>query len=94
MNKNSSEDFIDNTKYYLTRLNAQANESKKNINKFQMKLLNEFWAFIPARSGSKSIKHKNIKKLPFPQAYRWSLKNFSIFKALGKGIFGTVYLAK
>ncbi len=29
MNKNSSEDFIDNTKYYLTRLNAQANESKK-----------------------------------------------------------------
>ena len=25
-----------------------------------MKLLNEFWAFIPARSGSKSIKHKNI----------------------------------
>ncbi|KRX00888.1 Protein kinase-like domain [Pseudocohnilembus persalinus] len=39
-------------------------------------------------------KDKNIKKMPFPQAYRWSLKNFSIFKALGKGIFGTVYLAK
>ena len=36
MNKNSSEDFIDNTKYYLTRLNAQANESKKNINKFNV----------------------------------------------------------
>ncbi len=36
MNKNSSEDFIDNTKYYLTRLNAQANESKKNINKFKV----------------------------------------------------------
>jgi len=28
-----------------------------------MKLKNEFWAFIPARSGSKKIKHKNIKKL-------------------------------
>ena len=36
MNKNSSEDFIDNTKYYLTRLNAQANESKKNINQFKV----------------------------------------------------------
>ena len=28
-----------------------------------MKLKNEFWAFIPARSGSKSIKNKNLKKL-------------------------------
>ena len=28
-----------------------------------MKLKNEFWAFIPARSGSKKIRHKNIKKL-------------------------------
>jgi CMP-N-acetylneuraminic acid synthetase len=28
-----------------------------------MKLKDEFWAFIPARSGSKKIKNKNIKKL-------------------------------
>ena len=28
-----------------------------------MKLKNEFWAFIPARSGSKAILNKNIKKL-------------------------------
>ena len=26
-----------------------------------MKIKNEFWAVIPARSGSKSLKHKNIK---------------------------------
>ena len=28
-----------------------------------MKFLNECWAFVPARSGSKSIKDKNIKLL-------------------------------
>ena len=28
-----------------------------------MKIKNEFWVLIPARSGSKSIKNKNIKKL-------------------------------
>ena len=27
-----------------------------------MKFSNEIWAVVPARSGSKSIKHKNIKK--------------------------------
>ena len=26
-----------------------------------MKFSNEIWAVVPARSGSKSIKHKNIK---------------------------------
>ena len=29
----------------------------------KVRFLNEFWAVIPARSGSKSIKNKNIKKL-------------------------------
>ncbi len=36
MNKKSSEDFMDLNKYYLTKLNAQSNESKKNINNFKV----------------------------------------------------------
>ena len=28
-----------------------------------MKLINECWVMIPARSGSKTIKNKNIKKI-------------------------------
>ena len=28
-----------------------------------MRISNEIWAVIPARSGSKSLKNKNIKKL-------------------------------
>jgi hypothetical protein len=36
MNKKSSEDFMDLNNYYLTKLNAQSNESKKNINNFKV----------------------------------------------------------
>ena len=36
MNKKSSEDFIDVNKYYLSKLNSQSNESKKNINNFKV----------------------------------------------------------
>ncbi len=36
MNKKSSEDFIDLNSYYLNKLNAQTNESKKNINNFKV----------------------------------------------------------
>ena len=36
MNKKSSEDFIDLNNYYLNKLNAQSNESKKNINNFKV----------------------------------------------------------
>ena len=31
--------------------------------KLKTKLVNECWAFVPARSGSKKIKHKNIKRI-------------------------------
>ena len=33
----------------------------KSLKKYISK--NEIWVFIPARSGSKSIKNKNIKKI-------------------------------
>ena len=36
MNKKSSEDFIDVNKYFLSKLNSQSNESKKNINNFKV----------------------------------------------------------
>ena len=42
-----------------------------------MKLINEFWAFIPARSGSKGIKNKNIVKLG-----KFPLLAYSIIAAL------------
>ena len=41
-----------------------------------MNLGNEFWVFIPARAGSKSIKNKNIKKLG-----KYPLIAYSIFAA-------------
>ncbi len=36
MNKKSSEEFIDVNKYFLSKLNSQSNESKKNINNFKV----------------------------------------------------------
>ena len=36
MNKKSSEDFVDLNSYYLNKLNAQTNESQKNINNFKV----------------------------------------------------------
>ena len=51
-----------------------------------MKLVNEFWAFIPARSGSKGIKNKNIVKLG-----KLPLLAYSIIAALkGAGMNGKV----
>lgn len=54
-----------------------------------MKLLNEFWAFIPARSGSKSIKHKNIKKLNNLPLIAYSLKVAKKIKIIKKVVFSS-----
>ena len=50
-----------------------------------MKLANECWALIPARSGSKTIKNKNIKKLNKKPLIYYSLalaKKCKVFKKI------------
>ena len=50
-----------------------------------MKFVNECWAMIPARSGSKTIKNKNIKYLKNKPLIFYSLnfaKNIKLFKKI------------
>ena len=54
-----------------------------------MKLKDEFWAFIPARSGSKSIKDKNIKKLNNLPLIAYSLKVAKKIKKVKKIVFSS-----
>lgn len=54
-----------------------------------MKLLNEFWAFIPARSGSKGIKNKNIVKLGNYPLIAYSIKVALKVKKIKKVIVST-----
>ena len=54
-----------------------------------MILKNKIWAFIPARSGSKAIKDKNIKKFcGYPLIY-FTLKISKQIKMIDKIIFST-----
>ena len=39
-----------------------------------MKLTDEIWAIIPARSGSKRIKDKNIRKIKGKPLIYWTIK--------------------
>ena len=54
-----------------------------------MKLNNEVWAFIPARSGSKSIKNKNIVSLKKKPLLAYSLEAAKNCKKIDKIIFST-----
>ena len=54
-----------------------------------MKLANECWAFIPARSGSKTIKNKNIKKLNKKPLIYYSLSLAKKCKVFKKIIFSS-----
>lgn len=54
-----------------------------------MKLNNEVWAFIPARSGSKSIKNKNIVLLKKKPLLAYSLESAKNCKTIHKIIFST-----
>ena len=57
---------------------------KKNVN-----FLNEVWAFIPARSGSKSIKNKNILKLNGKPLIAHSISHAKKLKSIQKIIFSS-----
>tara|TARA_B100000989_G_scaffold294175_2_gene272777 strand:- start:3621 stop:4367 length:747 start_codon:yes stop_codon:yes gene_type:complete len=51
--------------------------------------LNEVWAFIPARSGSKSIKNKNIRKLDGKPLFAHSIYHAKKSKLIKKIIFSS-----
>lgn len=54
-----------------------------------MKFKNEFWAFIPARSGSKSIKNKNIIALGKKPLIAYSLLTAKNSKNITKIVFSS-----
>jgi N-acylneuraminate cytidylyltransferase len=54
-----------------------------------MIIKNEIWAFVPARSGSKSIKDKNIKKFCGKPLIYYTFKILSDLKNVKKVIFST-----
>ena len=54
-----------------------------------MKLNNEVWAFIPARSGSKSIKNKNIVLLKKKPLLAYSLLTAKGAKKIDRIIFSS-----
>jgi N-acylneuraminate cytidylyltransferase len=54
-----------------------------------MKLNNQVWAFIPARSGSKSIKNKNIAILKEKPLLAYSLLTAKKCKSIDKVIFSS-----
>jgi N-acylneuraminate cytidylyltransferase/CMP-N,N'-diacetyllegionaminic acid synthase len=54
-----------------------------------MRFKNEFWALIPARSGSQGIKNKNIRKISGVPLFGYSLKIASKCKKIKKTIFSS-----
>ena len=54
-----------------------------------MNLKNEFWAFIPARKGSKTIRNKNILKINKVPLIGYSLKTAKKSKLIKKTIFSS-----
>ena len=54
-----------------------------------MKFSNQIWAFIPARSGSKSIKNKNIRKINNVHLIGYSIKFAKKLKKISKVIFSS-----
>ena len=57
--------------------------------KKKAKILNEFWGFIPARSGSKGLKNKNIKKLGGHPMVAYSIRFALKIESIKKTIFSS-----
>ena len=55
----------------------------------KIKFKNEFWAFIPARSGSKGLKNKNIKKLNGHPMIAYSIRLALNIKNIKNTIFSS-----
>ena len=54
-----------------------------------MKIKNEIWCFIPARSGSKTIKHKNIYKIRGKELIKYTAGFANKSKLFDKIIFSS-----
>ena len=54
-----------------------------------MKYLNEVWAVIPARSGSKGLKNKNIKKFKNKPLFSHSVRSAINSNQIDKVIFSS-----
>ena len=57
--------------------------------KRKIRLKNEFWAFVPARKGSKSIKNKNILKIDGIPLIGYSLISAKKCKLIKKTVFSS-----
>lgn len=57
--------------------------------KKKIRLKNEFWAFVPARKGSKSIKNKNILKINGIPLIGYSLMSAKKCKLIKKTVFSS-----
>ena len=53
------------------------------------KIKNEFWAFIPARAGSKGLKNKNIKIINGKPLIYYSIKLALKTKGIKKVVFSS-----
>ena len=54
-----------------------------------MKIINQIWCLIPARSGSKTIKNKNIYKIRGKELIKYSVEFANKSKLFDKIIFSS-----
>ena len=62
---------------------------KLNYSKYKNLIIDEIWALIPARSGSKSIKNKNITNLNGKPLIAYSINHAKKTKYIKRIIFSS-----